>query len=48
MEISSIRLSPDSACVLANLGKLQGLAGSWNGAGFNLIARPDFEGKSDL
>jgi hypothetical protein len=48
MGVSSVRLSPDGASVLANLGKLQELAGSWHGAGFNLIARPDFEGKSDL
>jgi hypothetical protein len=30
----------------ANLGPLQDLPGFWEGTGFNLIARPDFSGKS--
>jgi hypothetical protein len=44
----SIRLSPDGREVLAQLGLLADLAGTWHGTGFNLIARPDFEGKSPL
>jgi hypothetical protein len=46
--ISSVRISPDNATVLKNLGLLQELAGTWRGEGFNLIARPDFEGKANL
>jgi hypothetical protein len=30
------------------LGLLQGLAGTWKGRGFNLVARPDFHDKTDL
>ncbi len=46
--ISSFRISPDNATVLQNLGLLKGLAGTWKGKGFNLIARPDFHDKTDL
>jgi hypothetical protein len=46
--ISSVRISPDSATVLNNLGLLKELAGTWQGKGFNLIARPDFEGNANL
>src|SRR5271165_1208303 len=46
--VSSIRISPDSATVLDKLGLLKKLAGTWKGAGFNLIARPDFHDKTDL
>jgi hypothetical protein len=46
--ISSIRISPDNATVLSNLGLLKEFAGTWEGDGFNLIARPDFEGSADL
>ncbi|HXZ06169.1 MAG TPA: heme-binding protein [Ktedonobacteraceae bacterium] len=46
--IELIRMSPDSPSVLANLGLLQDLAGTWQGRGFNLIARPDFQGNSNL
>ncbi|HYB00374.1 MAG TPA: hypothetical protein VED37_09170, partial [Ktedonobacteraceae bacterium] len=46
--IELIRMSPDSPTVLANLGLLQDLAGTWQGRGFNLIARPDFQGNSNL
>jgi len=46
--ISSVRISPDGATVLSNLGLLRELAGTWHGEGFNLIARPDFEGNADL
>jgi hypothetical protein len=46
--IETIRRIPDSQTVLANLGLLQNLAGTWQGRGFNLIARPDFQGNSNL
>ncbi len=46
--ISSVRISPDNATVLSNLGLLKELAGTWHGKGFNLIARPDFEGNANL
>jgi len=39
--IPSVRISPDNAVVLANLGLLAELAGTWHGGGFNLVARPD-------
>jgi hypothetical protein len=46
--IPSIRISPDNATVLANLGLLRDLAGTWEGRGFNLVARPDFENNANL
>ncbi len=46
--ISSVRLSPDRATVSEQLGLLDGLAGTWEGRGFNLIARPDKQGGSPL
>lgn len=46
--ISSVRLSPDRATVSEQLGLLDGLAGTWEGRGFNLIARPDKHGGSPL
>ena len=46
--ISSIRISPDSATVLKQLGLLADFAGTWHGEGFNLIARPDSEGNANL
>jgi hypothetical protein len=44
--ISSTRFAPNS--VIAGLGLLADLAGTWKGHGFNLIARPDFHDKTDL
>lgn len=44
----TVRLTPDNATVLDQLGLLADLAGSWKGSGFNLIARPDFQGNSNL
>ena len=41
--IPTVRISPDNAVVLANLGLLAELAGTWQGGGFNLVARPDFQ-----
>jgi hypothetical protein len=40
--LSDIRNSPDNQTVLSDLGLLAELAGTWEGDGFNLIARPDF------
>lgn len=47
-DVETVRLSPDNQTVLANLGLLQDLAGTWKGHGFNLIARPDFTGHANL
>ena len=47
--VSSVRTVPgDDAQILAQLGLLAGLAGSWQGQGFNLIARPDHDGGGPL
>lgn len=46
--VSSVRIAPDNATVQSELGLLAELAGTWKGAGFNLIARPDFHDKTDL
>jgi hypothetical protein len=46
--VPNVRFTPDNATVGANLGLLDGLAGTWQGRGFNLIARPDFQGDSPL
>ncbi|MGH3720064.1 MAG: heme-binding protein [Pseudonocardiaceae bacterium] len=40
--INSVRLALDNTTILGNLGLLGELAGTWQGTGFNLIARPDF------
>jgi hypothetical protein len=44
----SVRLSPDTDGVQADLGLLADLAGNWHGHGFNLIARPDHDGGGPL
>jgi hypothetical protein len=46
--IPSIRVSPDRASVGTKLGFLAELGGTWEGEGFNLIARPDKQGGSPL
>jgi hypothetical protein len=46
--ISSVRITPDNEKVLNDLGLLKHLAGKWQGEGFNLVARPDFEGNANL
>ena len=46
--VASVRLTPDGATVLSNLGLLQDLIGRWEGDGFNLIARPDFQEQANL
>lgn len=40
--IPNTRLVPDTPTVAEQLGLLANLAGTWQGTGFNLIARPDF------
>jgi hypothetical protein len=47
-EVSSTRYSLDNTTEREKLGPLRELAGTWEGRGFNLIARPDFRGKADL
>jgi hypothetical protein len=47
-DISSFRVTPDNETVVENLGLLGELAGTWEGEGFNLIARPDFKDKTNL
>jgi hypothetical protein len=46
--LSSVRLTPDNKTVLEELGLLADLAGTWEGHGFNLIARPDHEHGENL
>ncbi|MGB7282765.1 MAG: hypothetical protein WBE13_10920 [Candidatus Acidiferrum sp.] len=46
--ISSVRISHDDATIRKELGLLADLIGTWEGEGFNLIARPDFEQKVNL
>jgi len=46
--IPSVRLSPDRDTVSDQLGLLRDLGGTWQGAGFNLIARPDKQGNGPL
>jgi hypothetical protein len=46
--IPNVRFSPDNRTVIENLGLIGGLAGTWQGKGFNLIARPDFQGDAPL
>jgi len=46
--IPSIRRGPETGRSAAHLGLLAELAGTWEGQGFNLIARPDKQGGSPL
>jgi hypothetical protein len=46
--ISTFRSSSSAVELIANLGPLAELPGTWSGSGFNLIARPDFEGGNDI
>lgn len=46
--IPSIRIAASNQEVSQDLGLLAELAGTWHGTGFNLIARPDREGKAPL
>jgi len=44
----NVRLSPATDQVLADLGLLADLAGTWHGKGFNLIGRPDKQGNTNV
>ena len=46
--IPNVRITPDDETVRAQLGLLRDFAGTWSGYGFNLIARPDAQGQSNL
>jgi hypothetical protein len=46
--ISTFRSSSSATELIANLGPLAELPGTWSGSGFNMIARPDFEGGNDI
>jgi hypothetical protein len=46
--IPTIRLSPSSSQVQANLGLLADLVGTWHGKGFNLVARPNKQDAANL
>jgi len=46
--VPSVRLVPDSQSVSTSLGLLAEMAGTWEGHGFNLIARPDHEQNENL
>jgi hypothetical protein len=45
--VPTTRTIPDNATVLSDLGLLRDLGGTWQGQGFNLIARPDQEDGAD-
>ena len=46
--VATTRTIPDNTTVLNALGLLQDLAGTWQGEGFNLIARPDQVDQANL
>jgi hypothetical protein len=46
--IPSLRVAAPVETFLQQLGPLKELPGNWKGHGFNLIARPDFEGGNDI
>ena len=48
MAATSVRFGADAAHSTKNLGLLGELVGSWQGGGFNLIARPDYSGHANL
>jgi hypothetical protein len=47
-QVSNARFSPADSDVLGQLGLLADLIGTWEGNGFNLIARPDFADGANL
>jgi hypothetical protein len=47
-QIPSVRLVPENTQVLQDLGPLANLVGTWEGRGFNLIARPDLRDNANL
>jgi hypothetical protein len=46
--VPDFRAASTALTVLQELGPLGDLPGTWSGHGFNLIARPDFEGGNDI
>lgn len=46
--ITSFRAVADHASLHGSLGPLANLPGRWSGDGFNIIARPDFQGHNDI
>ena len=46
--LTSFRAVPDHASLHGSLGALANLPGRWSGEGFNMIARPDFQGHNDI
>jgi hypothetical protein len=46
--IPAVRISTDDKTISQQLGLIAELAGTWQGTGFNLIARPDKEGGGPL
>jgi hypothetical protein len=46
--IANTRIAADSATVGQQLGLLANLEGTWEGRGFNLIARPNFHDRANL
>src|SRR5438132_7559961 len=46
--LTSFRTAPPLEQVSTDLGPLALLGGRWRGKGFNLIARPDFQGSNPL
>jgi hypothetical protein len=46
--VPSVRIPVEDEKIRKDLGPLKYLAGRWEGEGFNLIARPDLEGNSNL
>ena len=46
--VPSVRIAPDTNQVLADLGPLADLAGTWQGHGFNLVARPNLAQNANL
>jgi len=47
-DVPSTRYASDDATIRQKLGYLSDLAGTWEGRGFNLIARPDFHDQANL
>ena len=47
-DVSSTRYALDNATLRSKLGPLHEFSGTWEGRGFNLIARPDFHDKANL
>jgi hypothetical protein len=46
--VPDFRAASSALTLLQELGPLGDLPGTWSGHGFNLIARPDFEGHNDI